>query len=86
MACFLAHLFNDPRLRRVVIIPSVAQDQHGGFGTDFTPVLFPEDLKGMAKTLKQVISKALKELDKIEAEQRISKRIDKFCAMGVVVE
>jgi acetyl-CoA carboxylase carboxyl transferase subunit alpha len=40
----------------------------------------------MAKTLKQVISKALKELDKIEAEQRISKRIDKFCAMGVVVE
>ena len=33
-----------------------------------------KDLKGMAKTLKQVISKALKELDKIEAEQRISKR------------
>jgi hypothetical protein len=25
-------------------------------------------------------------LDKIEAEERISQRIDKFCAMGVVVE
>jgi acetyl-CoA carboxylase carboxyl transferase subunit alpha len=44
------------------------------------------DLKGMAKTLKEVISKALAELDKIEAEERISQRIDKFCAMGVVVE
>jgi len=45
-----------------------------------------KDLKGMAKTLKEVISKALAELDKIEAEERISQRIDKFCAMGVVVE
>ena len=45
-----------------------------------------KDLKGMAKTLKQVISQALKELDAIEADQRISQRIDKFCAMGVVVE
>jgi acetyl-CoA carboxylase carboxyl transferase subunit alpha len=45
-----------------------------------------KDIKGMAKTLKEVISKALAELDKIEAEERISQRIDKFCAMGVVVE
>ena len=45
-----------------------------------------KDLKGMAKTLKEVIGKALAELDKIEAEERISQRIDKFCAMGVVVE
>jgi len=45
-----------------------------------------KDLKGMAKTLKEVISKALAELDKIEAKERISQRIDKFCAMGVVVE
>ncbi len=45
-----------------------------------------KDLKGMAKTLKEVIGKALAELDKIEVEDRISKRIDKFCAMGVVVE
>lgn len=45
-----------------------------------------KDLKGMAKTLKQVINQALKELDAIEAEERISQRIDKFCAMGVVVE
>jgi acetyl-CoA carboxylase carboxyl transferase subunit alpha len=45
-----------------------------------------KDIKGMAKTLKEVISKALAELDKIEADERISQRIDKFCAMGVVVE
>ena len=45
-----------------------------------------KDIKGMAKTLKEVISKAVAELDKIEAEERISQRIDKFCAMGVVVE
>jgi acetyl-CoA carboxylase carboxyl transferase subunit alpha len=45
-----------------------------------------KDLKGMAKTLKEVIGKALAELDKIEAEERIAQRIDKFCAMGVVVE
>lgn len=45
-----------------------------------------KDLKGMAKTLKEVIRKALAELDKLEAEERISQRIDKFCAMGVVVE
>ncbi|MDA1269499.1 MAG: acetyl-CoA carboxylase carboxyltransferase subunit alpha [Bacteroidetes bacterium] len=45
-----------------------------------------KDLTGMAKTLKQVIKKALKELDALDPEQRISKRIDKFCSMGVVVE
>jgi|UniRef100_UPI00404729AD acetyl-CoA carboxylase carboxyl transferase subunit alpha len=45
-----------------------------------------KDLKGMSKTLKQVIKKALKELDALDAEERISKRIDKFCSMGVVIE
>ena len=40
-----------------------------------------KDLKGMSKTLKQVIKKALKELDALDAEERISKRIDKFCSM-----
>jgi acetyl-CoA carboxylase carboxyl transferase subunit alpha len=45
-----------------------------------------KDLKGMAKTIKQAISQALKELDACAPEQRIDQRIDKFCAMGVVVE
>ncbi len=45
-----------------------------------------KDLKGMTKTLKQVIKKALKELDALDPEERISKRIDKFCSMGVVIE
>jgi acetyl-CoA carboxylase carboxyl transferase subunit alpha len=40
----------------------------------------------MAKTIKQAISQALKELDACAPEQRIDQRIDKFCAMGVVVE
>jgi acetyl-CoA carboxylase carboxyl transferase subunit alpha len=45
-----------------------------------------KDLKGMAKTIKQAISQALKELDAYAPEERIDQRIDKFCAMGVVVE
>ncbi len=45
-----------------------------------------KDLKGMTKTIKQVIKKALKELDALDPEERISKRIDKFCSMGVVIE
>ncbi|AMQ57186.1 acetyl-CoA carboxylase carboxyltransferase subunit alpha [Algoriphagus sanaruensis] len=45
-----------------------------------------KDLKGMAKTIKEVILQSLKELDKLKVEKRIEQRIDKFCAMGVVVE
>lgn len=45
-----------------------------------------KDLKIMSKTIKDVILKALKELDKIKPEKRIEQRIDKFCSMGVVVE
>jgi acetyl-CoA carboxylase carboxyl transferase subunit alpha len=45
-----------------------------------------KDLKLMAKTIKEVILKALKDLDKLNPEERIEQRIEKFCSMGVVVE
>ena len=40
----------------------------------------------MIETLKSTLLKTLKELAAIPAEDRISQRIDKFSAMGVVVE
>lgn len=40
----------------------------------------------MAATLKEQILKDIKELGKEKTEKMISARIDKFCAMGVVVE
>ncbi len=45
-----------------------------------------KDLKLMARTIKEVIVNALKELDKMKPEKRIEQRIEKFCSMGVVVE
>lgn len=44
------------------------------------------NMKWMAGTIKDAIAQALKELDKVKPEKRIEQRIDKFCAMGVVVE
>jgi acetyl-CoA carboxylase carboxyl transferase subunit alpha len=44
------------------------------------------DLKLMSKTLKQAILDNLKELDALTPEERIDQRIEKFCAMGVVIE
>jgi acetyl-CoA carboxylase carboxyl transferase subunit alpha len=40
----------------------------------------------MIDTLKETLLSTLEELDAIPAEERISQRIDKFSAMGVVVE
>ncbi|WP_143961063.1 acetyl-CoA carboxylase carboxyltransferase subunit alpha [Litoribacter populi] len=45
-----------------------------------------KDMKAMAKNLKEAITKALTELDKMKPEKRIESRINKFCAMGVVNE
>lgn len=45
-----------------------------------------KNLKMMATTLKATIVEALAELDKLETDKRIEKRIEKFCAMGVVNE
>jgi acetyl-CoA carboxylase carboxyl transferase subunit alpha len=40
----------------------------------------------MAAELKKVILANIKELSSIKPEKRIDQRIEKFCAMGVVVE
>ncbi|QIX59958.1 acetyl-CoA carboxylase carboxyltransferase subunit alpha [Hymenobacter lutimineralis] len=43
------------------------------------------DTAAMIKTLKKTILKTLDELEAVPAEERMSQRIDKFSAMGVVV-
>ncbi len=45
-----------------------------------------KDMQGMATTVKATIKSALQELENLNPEERIHKRIDKFCAMGVFVE
>jgi acetyl-CoA carboxylase carboxyl transferase subunit alpha len=45
-----------------------------------------KDLQWMANEVKSVIMKNFKELDKLTPQERISQRIDKFSAMGVVKE
>jgi acetyl-CoA carboxylase carboxyl transferase subunit alpha len=44
------------------------------------------DVKAMAAEVKKVILESHQQLAKISPEDRISQRIDKFCAMGVVKE
>ncbi|GAA0894009.1 acetyl-CoA carboxylase carboxyltransferase subunit alpha [Fulvivirga kasyanovii] len=44
------------------------------------------DLKAMSKEMKKVILEHTKELQAMTPEERIEKRIDKFCEMGVVKE
>lgn len=44
------------------------------------------DVKMMAAEVKKVILESHQELSKLSTEDRIGKRIDKFCAMGVVKE
>ncbi|WP_226389482.1 acetyl-CoA carboxylase carboxyltransferase subunit alpha [Penaeicola halotolerans] len=44
------------------------------------------DLKWMANEMKKVIKKETKALLKLSPEERITQRIDKFCAMGVYNE
>ena len=44
------------------------------------------DVAWMTKEVKRVILENYKELNALQPQERISKRIDKFCAMGVVKE
>jgi acetyl-CoA carboxylase carboxyl transferase subunit alpha len=44
------------------------------------------DVQWMAKEVKKTILSSFKELNKLSTEERIQKRIEKFCAMGVVKE
>jgi len=55
--------------------------------------IIPEPLGGahlkwdeMSEILKNTILKEIKDLEKISPAKRVSKRIDKFCSMGVVIE
>jgi acetyl-CoA carboxylase carboxyl transferase subunit alpha len=44
------------------------------------------DLKWMANEIKKTILQQTEELSKIKPEKRVSQRLQKFCAMGVVTE
>ncbi len=44
------------------------------------------DMKAMARKLKSTIQKETEALEKLDVDERISLRIDKFCKMGVVEE
>lgn len=62
---------------KLKLIDGIIKEPLGGAHTD---------VKWMAAEIKKTIIKTTKELEKIEAGERISKRIDKFCSMGVVKE
>lgn len=59
------------------LIDGIVKEPLGGAHTN---------LKVIAAEVKKVILENFKELNKLAPEDRISKRIDKFCAMGVVKE
>ena len=59
------------------LIDGIVKEPLGGAHTD---------IKSMAAEVKRVILENYQELEKLSAQDRISQRIDKFCAMGVVKE
>ncbi|MBI1767510.1 MAG: acetyl-CoA carboxylase carboxyltransferase subunit alpha [Bacteroidetes bacterium] len=59
------------------LIDGIVKEPLGGAHTD---------VKTMAAEVKKTILDNFNELNKLSAEERISQRIDKFCAMGVVKE
>jgi len=59
------------------LVDGIVKEPLGGAHTDAAT---------MIKTLKKTILKTLDELEALPAEERISQRIDKFSAMGVVLE
>ncbi|WP_303311680.1 acetyl-CoA carboxylase carboxyltransferase subunit alpha [Hymenobacter sp. BT730] len=59
------------------LIDGIVKEPLGGAHTD---------AKKMVDTLKKTLLKTLDELEALPADERISQRIDKFSAMGVVVE
>tara|TARA_R110002012_G_scaffold159998_1_gene321692 strand:+ start:2224 stop:3171 length:948 start_codon:yes stop_codon:yes gene_type:complete len=61
----------------VKLVDGIIKEPLGGAHTD---------MKATAAEIKKVIFAELKKLQKMSAEERISTRIDKFCAMGVVSE
>ncbi|MFD1143203.1 acetyl-CoA carboxylase carboxyltransferase subunit alpha [Larkinella insperata] len=59
------------------LVDGIIEEPQGGAHTDH-----PE----MARRIKQTIIDTLAELNKLTPEERIDQRIEKFCAMGVVLE
>lgn len=59
------------------LVDGIVKEPRGGAHLDF---------ETMAKTLKKTILSEIRALNKLNPEERITKRIDKFCSMGVVVE
>jgi acetyl-CoA carboxylase carboxyl transferase subunit alpha len=59
------------------LIDGVIKEPYGGAHSD---------RDDMYKRVRKEVKKLLGELDSIDAEERINQRIEKFCAMGVVVE
>lgn len=59
------------------LIDGIVKEPLGGAHTD---------MKWMSKELKKTISEHTKELLKLKPQERIDKRIEKFCSMGVVKE
>jgi len=59
------------------LIDDIVKEPLGGAHTD---------MKWMSKELKKTITAHTQELLKLSPQERIDKRIDKFCAMGVVSE
>jgi acetyl-CoA carboxylase carboxyl transferase subunit alpha len=59
------------------LIDGIVKEPLGGAHTD---------VKTMAAEIKKTILANFKELNKLSPEERMSQRIDKFCAMGVVKE
>jgi acetyl-CoA carboxylase carboxyl transferase subunit alpha len=59
------------------LIDGVIKEPLGGAHTD---------VKAMAEEIKKVIMENFAQLSQLSPQQRISQRIDKFCAMGVVKE
>lgn len=45
-----------------------------------------KDMQAMAKMVKATIKSSLEELERLNPEERVQKRIEKFCAMGVFTE
>ncbi len=59
------------------LIDGIVKEPLGGAHTD---------VKAMATEIKRIIVENYKQLSKLSVQERVSQRIDKFCAMGVVKE
>ncbi|MBD2701607.1 acetyl-CoA carboxylase carboxyltransferase subunit alpha [Spirosoma sp. BT702] len=64
-------------MQRNKLVDEIVEEPTGGAHNDH---------QAMANHLKEVILKALAELNALSPEERINQRIEKFCDMGVVVE